>query len=132
MHLPFRFAEIVVHGAGSDDEAIEWDSFLAEQHSPAGDVEARDFAKYDAAIMLSSQHRTQWRGDIGWRKAARGDLVEERLEQMKVAAIDQRDVDVGATQRLGRGQPAESAANNDDLVAIGHWQDIPHARVRMC
>ena len=132
MHLPFRFAEIVVHGAGSDDEAIEWDSLLAEQHSPAGNVKTRDFTKYDAAIMLSPEHGTQRRRNIGRRQAARGDLVQKRLEQMKVAAIDQGDVDVGATQRLRRGEPAESAADNDDLVAIGHWQDIPHVRVRMC
>jgi hypothetical protein len=31
-----------------------------------------------------------------------------------IAAVDQQDVDVGSSQRTGRGQAAESSADDDD------------------
>src|SRR5690606_22480893 len=41
---------------------------------------------------------------------------QQRLEQVVVAAVDQRDADVVACQRAGRPQPGETATDNNHVV----------------
>ena len=60
--------------------------------------------------------RSGWAISPGVERAGR-DLVEQRLEQVEVAAVDERDLDrVLAAQRPGRVQPGEPAADDDDAV----------------
>ena len=53
-------------------------------------------------------------GAVARRQRARRHLVEQRLEQVVVRAVDQRHVDVGAPQPLRGGKPAEAAADDHD------------------
>ena len=54
----------------------------------------------------------------GLQRAGR-DLVQQRLEQVEVAAIDEGDVDrVLAPQRAGRVEPGEPAADDHDAMAF--------------
>ena len=57
--------------------------------------------------------RAIWPGD----SMPGGHLVEQRLEQVVVAAVDQRDVDRLAAEEAGREEPAEAAADDDDRGA---------------
>ena len=43
------------------------------------------------------------------------DLVEERLEEVVVRAVDERDVDRGAAQGARGDEPAEAAAHDHDV-----------------
>jgi hypothetical protein len=43
-------------------------------------------------------------------------LIEQRLEEMEVAAVDERDIYWGVAQRLGRVEPAEPSTENDHAV----------------
>jgi len=52
----------------------------------------------------------------GWEHAGR-DLVQQRLEEVVVPSIDQRDLDVvDMTEETGRGQPAETTSDHDHVV----------------
>jgi hypothetical protein len=86
------------------------------------DVEAIHISQQHVAIWLPRNNRSQRRRDIRRRKTAGGDLVEQRLEQMKVAAIDQRNLHVGTPQRPCCIQSAEAAADdyNAMLRRFGH------------
>ena len=53
-------------------------------------------------------------GDVGRVQGRGGDLVEQRLEQVMIRAVDDRQADVGPPQRLRRGQAAEAAAEDHD------------------
>ena len=46
------------------------------------------------------------------------DLIEERLEQVVIAAIEQRDAHRRVGQRARAVEPAESAADDDDVGPI--------------
>jgi len=48
------------------------------------------------------------RGDVRGRQHRRCNLVQQRLEQVVVATVDQDDIGVGALQRAGRGDAGES------------------------
>ena len=50
----------------------------------------------------------------GAESAGGRDLVEQRLEHVVVAAVDDRDLDVVPPQHARRRQPAEAAAQDHD------------------
>ena len=52
-------------------------------------------------------------------KRGGGHLIEERLEQMMVALVDDDDVGRRPLQPLDRLQPAEARADDDDAMAGG-------------
>ena len=52
-------------------------------------------------------------------KARGRHLIEQRLEQMIIVAVDQRDIDGGAGKRLGGRKPAEAGADDDHMLAGG-------------
>ena len=56
--------------------------------------------------------------DRAGREDAGRHLVEQRLEQVVVPLVDERDVDVGAGEQAGGGQAAEPATDDDDTVAL--------------
>jgi hypothetical protein len=51
-------------------------------------------------------------------------LVQKRLKEMIVAAVDEGDVDGGVFQPDDGGEAAETAAEDDDFVAI-HFDSLP-------
>ena len=58
-------------------------------------------------------------GDLRRRQAGRGHLVEQRLEEMVVAPVDDGDVGIGAGEAVCSAQAAETGADDDDVRA-GH------------
>jgi hypothetical protein len=53
------------------------------------------------------------------RERCGADLIQQRLEEVMIALIDDRDPDVGAGQTLRRRQTAESGADNDHMMRDG-------------
>ncbi len=101
-----------------EDAEVGDDFFLVEMHVGHFPLEHFDVGELreDAADRL---------GDFRGAQAGRGDLVEQRLEQVMVAAIEQRDLDVPRiAERLCRGKSAETAANNEHAC---HGTNLPHA-----
>jgi hypothetical protein len=54
--------------------------------------------------------------NLAGREDTGRDLVEERLEEMVVRAVDEGDVDRLPTERPRRSQPTEAAADDDYAV----------------
>ena len=50
-----------------------------------------------------------------------GDLVEQRLEEVVVGAVDERDVDVGPTQELCGEEPAEAPTDDEHPWPGSRW-----------
>ena len=59
----------------------------------------------------------QRRGDVGRGQARGRDLVQQRLEQVMVAAVDQGDAQRRRSQRARRPQAAEAAADDHEVRA---------------
>jgi hypothetical protein len=115
--LPLRVAEVVVCRAGRDEQRVVRQArAVGEQHGPAGQVEADRLAQQDAGVALPFEDRPQGRGDVSRREPAGRHLVEQRLEEVEVAAVQERQLDRRAAQGLGRVQAAEAAADDDHPV----------------
>jgi hypothetical protein len=83
--------------AGGHHERVVADLRAAVEQDPALlEVEARHLPEHDASVALALEDPAQRRGDLARRQRARGHLVEQRLKQVEVAAVDERHVDRGA------------------------------------
>jgi len=58
--------------------------------------------------------------DFSWREGAGGDLLEEVLEEVEVALVEEGDVHVGALEGLCGDQACEASAEDQDAVWRRH------------
>ncbi len=56
-------------------------------------VEVDDFAEEDARVLLPGEHVADRGSDLAGRKGAGCDLIEQRLKEVVVAPVDDRDFD---------------------------------------
>jgi hypothetical protein len=109
--LPIVAAEISMARAGGEDEVVVSDPALVIDHNlTPGSVHAGDPAELDARVRLVGQDRADRPGDVGGRECCRRHLVQQRLEQVVVAPVDQDQVHRCLAQRPGRGQATEAHA----------------------
>ena len=119
--LPLVVAEVGVPRAAGDDRACR--SASAPARSPFGRCSRTTSrrsrskpvtsASSDARVPLALQHRAQRRRDLGRRRRAGRDLVDERLEEHVVLPVDQGHLDRCAAQSAHRLQAREAAADDD-------------------
>jgi hypothetical protein len=69
-------------------------------------------------IPLLSEYRSDRNGDIGGIQTGRGNLVQERLEQMVVPPVDDRDVDRSISESLRCVQAGKSGTDDDDTRPV--------------
>ena len=66
-----------------------------------------------STLLVPAQDPANRRRDLALGEDPRRQLVEQRLEQVVVGAVDEGHVDLGTPQELGREEPAEAAADDD-------------------
>ena len=63
-----------------------------------------------------AKHPADRRRDIAGRQRGRGHLIQQRLEQVVIVAVDERDADRRTRERARGVQAAETAAEDDDVL----------------
>jgi hypothetical protein len=117
--LPFVMAEVRVPRAGGEHQIVVGDFAVLELHQPALLVDARHLAQDHALVAGAAQDGADRRGDLRRRQAGGRDLIEQRLEEVVVAPVDDGDVGCGAGQGVRAAQPAKARADDHD-VRPGH------------
>ena len=117
--LPFGVAEVGVRGAGRDDEEVVRHHAVAEQHALAAHVDGGRLAEDHPGVLLPAEDAPDGRRDVARVQRRRRYLVEERLEEVVVAPIDQRHLHRSAAQRLGGVETPEPAAQ-DGHARLSH------------
>jgi hypothetical protein len=118
---PVIAPEICMPGSGGDDERVVLDGSAVVQLDPlAGGIEPDGLAQNDPSVAVAAQDGPERLGDVAWLQGAGGDLVEQRLEEVVVAPVDERDFDGWIlAQFAGRIEPGESATDYDDSMPTG-------------
>ena len=126
--LPVVVAEIGVPRAGRQDQVVVGHACDRRARSVRRSV-STPLTLPSSTWTLAARRRMARIGEAicGRRQAGGRDLVEQRLEQMVVAAVDDGDVGGGAGQRLGGAQAAEARADDDD-ARPGHGGSPGYAR----
>ena len=125
--------EVRLGGARGDDQAVVRDvAAVAERldgEAAGVEVDAHHLAEHDLGVLLPAQDVAKRRRDGAFREDPGRHLVQQRLEQMVVRAIDQRHLDVLTAERLCGEEPAEAAADDRHPVR-SHVLRPPGRRLR--
>ena len=115
--LPFVMAEIGVAGAGGEHQRVVGQRVAAiQRHAARRGVHAGHRGEQGRDLRTAAQQIADRPGDLRGRQRRGGDLIEQRLEQMMVAPVDQRDRDRRAVKPVHRLQAAETGADDHDAV----------------
>ena len=134
MASPLVVTEVRRARAGRDDEGVIADRAAVRQPdlAPVG-IEGDGLAEEDGRVLPPTKHGSERLGDLAGTKGARRDLVEKRLEEVEVAAVDDGHVDPAVRAQIaGRVYPAESTADDQGpMLADGrrarHSSSLPAA-----
>jgi hypothetical protein len=126
VHPPVLVAEIRILRAAGDNQRVVAEPFR-RRHGRDGaqvqlarvEVEVGDLGEQDADVAVALEDRAERIGDLAGRERPRRDLVGERLEEMEVAAVDERDLDRRTPQLRDRLEASEASADDDDAVFPG-------------
>src|SRR5437867_2234580 len=101
--------EVRMTSARGNDEKIVMQRLaaVAEYDVLVGKDLAR-LGEQHLGVLLRAQQPSDRRGDVARRERRRGHLVEQRLKDVMVRAIDDGDVDGGIAQRPRGVQSAKS------------------------
>ena len=86
------------------------------EHDAAIEIEPGHLRELDSDVVVPAQALAERYCNLTFGKNARRDVIQQRLEQMVVAAIEQHDVDRLSAEEAARGQPAEATAHDDDAM----------------
>ena len=89
---------------------------LADQHRAARNIDAGDRRQDHPCIGLDPDNAADRSSDVGGRQDRGGDLVQKRLEEVVVAAIDDGHLGRGPAEMQRGLQSAEPGAYNDDAL----------------
>ncbi len=111
---PFVAAEVTVRGTGGEHEVVVRQSALAHHDLAPFGVHARHFAEQHVGVEMLAEQPADRRRDVARRQPGGGHLIEQRLEQVIVVAVDQRHSHAGRCQARGTCESAEPCADDDD------------------
>ena len=98
---PVVVPEVRVVGAGRHDERVVADRPAVRDLDLAlVDIDADGLAEDDRGVALPRQHGAQRLGDVPRGEGAGRDLVEHRLEEVEVAAVDRVTATSGSLRRF--------------------------------
>lgn len=107
---------------GDDESVVRKDATIGEENLLFAGVDIHGFAKEDFDVFLAAENGAEWRGDFRGGERAGGDLIEERLEEMEVALVEEGDVHVGVFEGLRGDEARETSAEDENAMGIGHGQ----------
>ena len=116
-------AEVGLRDAAGHDQAVVGDLDLVEVGGGGGvddaavEIEAGHLGQLDSNVAVLAHDVAQRLGDLSRRQHSRGDLVQQGLEEVVVAAVDQRHVDGSVPEGADGGQATESPSDNDHPMA---------------
>src|SRR5262249_27819518 len=109
--LPIVMAEIGVARAGRQNERVVGEHrAVIEMQLATLLVDGLDRGEQGRDLLALAKQMSDRPGDLRWRERRRRRLIEQRLEQVMVATIDDRDADWRAGKPVNGFEPAKSGA----------------------
>ncbi len=105
-------AEIGVSRPRRQDQDVVIDRAVGQHNLFTRDVDRRHIGQDHGDVGLMTKDPANGRGDVSRAERGRGDLVEQRLEQVMIGTVDDLDPHGRTPQAVSGGQAAE--ARTDD------------------
>ncbi len=117
--------KVAVARAGRDDQVVIRNTGMPYDHLSRSGFDIGYAAQQDANIWLVPKKAANWPGDVGRGKPGGRDLIQQWLEKIIIALVDQGDTAARVAQRLCRGDAAKAGADDDDTrrALVRHHED---------
>jgi hypothetical protein len=122
---PVVVAEVRVRRACGKDQVVVLHGAGAHEQLPPGDIHADDLGQHHLAVLLPAKDGADRGADVRRGQRCGGHLIEERLEDVMVAPVDQRDLGRRARQRPCRREAREPAADDEHARESRRSTHIP-------
>ncbi len=117
MARPLVVPEIAVAGAGRDDQVVVPDGrSLVQPHFPRGQINRPGLGEQHTDVRGMTEDPADRGRDVAGRQRRRRDLVEQRLKEVIVVAVEQRDPQPCVPENFHGGKAAEPAADHDHVL----------------
>ena len=108
-------AEVRVRRAGRDDQVVVRHRSRSVTTMRRDGIDRADVGQQHLDVRLMPQNPADRRRDVAGRQRRRRHLIEQRLEDVMVVTVEQRDANRRPGERARRVESAESAADDDDM-----------------
>ena len=113
--------EVRLARSRGDHEAVVGNGVMAtvrvrRQDEAPVEVKARHLAELYRQVLLTVEDVTRRRGDLPFGEDPGGNLVEQRLEEVVVRAVDQSHVHGRVPQEARREETTKAGPDDDDSV----------------
>ena len=119
--LPFVVAEVAGVAAQREHEIVVFQRARFEEHFLLREVETDRLVEQHGDVGTVGQDGADGLRDIRGGQRAGGHLIEQRLEQMMVGPVNDRDARIGMPKMLAERQAAEARAEHDDVKLFGSF-----------
>ena len=114
----FGMSKIAVSDAGCQNKIIiRLDDTDPVQSVKSNDalflIDVCDFSKQHSYVLLVTKNFADWRRNLSRRQDRCRHLIEKRLKQMVIGAVDESNFGWRTLKRFGSGQTAETSTNDD-------------------
>jgi hypothetical protein len=117
---PVIVAEIGVRRTSGDNQVVVGDFAVRQNHDLPLRVYPARLGQQHLGVLLAPQDPSDRRRDVTRGQGRHRNLVQQRLEDVVVAAIENGDTHRGPVQRAGRVESAKSAADDDYMWIQGN------------
>src|SRR4051812_41203785 len=115
-------AEVSGDAAERDHEIIVGERLVGEGDVARVEVDVFDLFEEDGDVGMIGEDGANWLRDVRRGETGGGGLIEERLGEVMILAIDQRDLRVGMAELLAKCQAAKSGAKDyDSRIRLLHY-----------
>ncbi len=108
-------AEIARATPQSQDEVIVAQRALFEENLPLAQIKSGNGFQKHGDLGFLRQYRADGLGNFGGGQPRGSHLIEQRLKQIMICAINHCYSRVGAAEMLAECEPAEARPEHDDL-----------------
>ncbi len=115
IRLPGVVPEVGVPHAGRQHQVVETDPAVGKHELTCGSIDRDRVGQQYGCVLLPPENRSNRVGDVGGGERRRRDLVEERLKEMVVPAVDDRNAYRRPREPLNGVQAAEARSHHDDV-----------------
>jgi hypothetical protein len=107
----------VARAGGEHQRIVGEEGAVLQEDAPRLGIDADDRGQKRRDLRAAAQQMADRSRDLRWRERGGRHLIEERLEQMMVAPVDDSDADRLPSETVNRFQTAEAGSHHDNMVA---------------
>ncbi len=122
--FPFGMAEIAGLAAEREHKVVVVERRFFEENFFLRQIKTGDGFHQNGDVRTVGENGTNRLGDVRRGKSGGGDLIKQRLKEVMVRAVNERDARIRRLKSPAEGQSAKTRAQHDDMFFVRHVNNL--------